>query len=34
MLRRNLYQEFYKLGHRKITWWAPIILLLLMVITG
>ncbi len=34
MLRRNLYQEFYKLGHRKITWWSPIILLLLMVITG
>lgn len=30
----SLYQEFYKLAHRKVTWIAPIILLGLMVLAG
>ncbi|GEO68271.1 ABC transporter permease [Levilactobacillus acidifarinae] len=33
-MRRSLRQEFYKLRHRKIVWLAPIILLVLMVMTG
>lgn len=30
----NIHQEFYKLIHRKIIWFSPLILLILMVITG
>lgn len=33
-MRLSLRQEFYKLRHRKIVWLAPIILLVLMVMTG
>ncbi|MBM6439408.1 ABC transporter permease [Lacticaseibacillus rhamnosus] len=30
----NIYQEFYKLAHKKIAWVSPLILLALMVMTG
>ncbi|NLR10700.1 ABC transporter permease [Lactobacillus sp. HBUAS51381] len=30
----SLYQEFYKLSHRKLTWIAPLVLLILMILTG
>lgn len=30
----SLYQEFYKLNHRKLTWLAPLVLLILMILTG
>lgn len=30
----SLYQEFYKLSHRKLTWIAPFVLLILMILTG
>ncbi|WP_125766645.1 ABC transporter permease [Lapidilactobacillus wuchangensis] len=33
-MKFSLYQEFYKFVHRKLTWIAPLILLLLMIITG
>ncbi|WP_125567116.1 ABC transporter permease [Companilactobacillus insicii] len=30
----SLYQEFYKLNHRKLTWISPLVLLILMILTG
>ena len=33
-MKFSLYQECYKLGHKKIVWIAPLVLLVLMVITG
>jgi len=30
----SLYQEFYKLSHRKLAWLAPLVLLVLMISTG
>lgn len=34
MMKFSLYQEFYKLGHKKIAWIAPLVLLGLMVLAG
>lgn len=33
-MKFSLYQEFYKLGHKKIAWIAPLVLLGLMVLAG
>ncbi|MFT8661499.1 ABC transporter permease, partial [Liquorilactobacillus ghanensis] len=30
----NVYQELYKLAHKKIAWISPLILLILMIVTG
>lgn len=30
----SLYQEFYKLSHRRLTWFAPLVLFVLMILTG